>query len=267
MKKIYGILGSGFLAFNLLTTTVYADSTLNFSEINLISYLDNFSYKYNGKEFTVSEDLLVKLKSYLAKDGIELNDEQVNKVSTLSEDALINLVKKNALNIKDLTKEEGKSFIDNHIVKIADELNFKVTYNENLDITIKDANENIIYSDLPIEDNTPNEGGSDDKVEDDKVENDKVEDDKVEDDKVEDDKVEDDKVEDDKVEDDKVEDDKIEDTTEKDDKETDKNLGQTIIENNKNESLPQTGDSISGTVITILATLMSAAGIVLIKKR
>lgn len=240
MRKIYSVLGSGLVAFTFLTGTVSAASGLNSSETTLIEYLDNFSYKYDGKEFTISDDLLTKIKSYLIKDDVELTDDQVNEVTKLVDEALVNLIKKNALNGSHLTNEQAKSFINDYIVPIANILNLEVSYDEdNLNVTIKDNNGQIIYSDNTIEDDDNTTEDEDDTTTDD---NDDTEADDSDDTM----------------------------TDDNDDTVTDNNNEENLEisdENDTNKTLPQTGSPISSTGVSILSTLMIVGGILLNKKK
>lgn len=228
------------IAFTLLTNTVSATSGLNSSETTLIEHLSNFSYKYNGKLFNLEEDLLTKVKNYLIKDNVELNDDQVNEVTKLVDEALVNLIKNNALNGSHLTNEQAKSFINDYIIPIANILNLEVSYDEdNLNVTIKDNNGQIIYSDNTIEDDDNTTEDEDDTTTDD---NDDTEADDSDDTM----------------------------TDDNDDTVTDNNNEENLEisdENDTNKTLPQTGSPISSTGVSILSTLMIVGGILLNKKK
>jgi len=254
MNKIYSVLGSGMIAFTLLTSTVSANSGLNTSETTLVEYLDNFSYKYNGKEFTITDDLLTKVKGYLISDGVELNDEQVNKVTKLAEEALISLAKKGALSGSDLTKEQGESFINDYITPIATELNLKVEYDpEALDVTITDANGNVVYGDSTTEegDNDGDQGAPEEKP-DETPERPTPE--------------EPSNPETPEVPEEPSNPEKPEETPEVPEEPSSPESSKPI-EDKEDEKLPQTGSVISSTGVAILSTLMVAGGILLNKKK
>ena len=238
------------IAFTLLTNTVSATSGLNSSETTLIEHLSNFSYKYNGKLFNLEEDLLTKVKNYLIKDNVELNDDQVNEVTKLVDEALVNLIKNNALNGSHLTNEQAKSFINDYIIPIANILNLEVSYDEdNLNITIKDENGQIIYSDSTIEDDTQSggndgtESGGNDGTE--SGGNDGTE----------------------SGGNDGTESGGNDDTQSGSNDDTQSGGNDDTVTDNNNETLPQTGDSVSSTVFSMLSSLMVVGGLLLNKKK
>ena len=138
------------------------------------------------------------------------------------------------MNGSHLTNEQAKSFINDYIIPIANILNLEVSYDEdNLNITIKDENGQIIYSDSTIEDDTQSggndgtESGGNDGTE--SGGNDGTE------------------------------------SGGNDDTQSGGN-DDTVTDNN-NETLPQTGDSVSSTVFSMLSSLMVVGGLLLNKKK
>lgn len=158
MKKFYSLLVCSFMSLCLMTTTVSAASGLNEAEKGLLEYLSTYSTTNNATKFTLTEDLLTKVENYLISDGVDLTEEQVNEVIRYIDEGINALVETEALSGKDLTAEEGQSFVNEYIVPICDVLKLSVTYDaKNSIVTIKDVDGNIVYTDdEPIKDTGSN---------------------------------------------------------------------------------------------------------------